>query len=295
MDVLTVWLYRFAAWFVPRLPERLGYWLFARGGDIAFFLNTRARQNYEKNLRHVLGPDVPPVTFREITRRACQNLIKNYFDLFRLPHLRRDQIWAQLDQVQGLEFVDEALRAGRGLVGGSAHLGNFNLFVYLTAAQFEGRCEIVVPVERIEPPGVFEIAVRQRAAEGLELVPSDIAGRVLIKKLKQGAVLGLAIDLDPTGSGRIIDFFGAPARLPDGAAVLAVKYQVPLILAFIRRLENNHSAVVIEPPLALEHTGDLAKDTLCALEQIVARMEHWIRQYPEQWLMFRPVWESDKS
>jgi KDO2-lipid IV(A) lauroyltransferase len=133
-----------------------------------------------------------------------------------------------------------------------------------------------------------------RAAQGIELVPGDGAGRVLIKKLRAGAVLGLAIDLDPTHSGPIVNFFGAPAQLPDGAAVLAVKYDAPLILGFSRWVDNNKCVVTIEPPLELERTGDLAKDTRAAVEKIVARLEFWIRQYPEQWLMFQPVWESDK-
>lgn len=75
---------------------------------------------------------------------------------------------------------------------------------------------------------------------------------------------------------------------------MAVKYNAPLILGFIRRLDNNQCAVTIEPPLELERTGDLSRDTRAAVEKIVARLEFWIRQYPEQWLMFQPVWEEDK-
>jgi KDO2-lipid IV(A) lauroyltransferase len=294
MDKLTLWLYRLAIWFVPRLPERFGYWLFARVGDCAFFLNTGARRTYEKNLAHVLGADAPPRESKRITRKALQNLMKNYFDLFRVHRLSADQIWAQLDSVTGLEHLDQAIALGKGIAGGSAHFGNFNLFVHLTALYFQGKHPIVVPVERLKNPGVFDLVTRQRAAQGIELVPSDQAARVLLKKLRSGAILGLAIDLDPTRSGPVVNFFGAPAQLPDGAAALAVKFQAPLILAFIRRLDNNKCAVTIEPPMELERTGDLARDTRAALEKIVARMEYWIRQYPEQWILFSPVWEEDK-
>jgi KDO2-lipid IV(A) lauroyltransferase len=168
------------------------------------------------------------------------------------------------------------------------------MFVHLTAVHLHKQHQVVVPVERLKPDAVFEIVTRQRAAQGIELVPADVAGRVLLKKLRSGAVLGLAIDLDPTHSGPVVDFFGAPAQLPDGAAVLAVKFNAPLILAFNRRLANNKCAVVIEPPLELERTGDLQADARAAVEKIARRMEFWIRQYPEQWLLFTPVWQQDQ-
>ncbi len=294
MDTLIFWLYRFAIWVTPLLPERFGYGLFALFGEIAFYLNTGARRAYMKNLRHVLGADAPPAEYNRITRHALRNLLKNYFDLFRAHRLTEAQVWAQLESVEGLEHLDNAVALGKGVAGGSAHFGNFNMFVSLTALHFKGKHEIIVPVERIKPENVFALVTKQRATQGIELIPSDQAARTILKKLRSGAVLGLAIDLDPTHTGPIVNFFGAPAQLPDGAAALAVKFHAPLILGFIRRLDNNKCTVTIEPPLELERTGDLAQDTRAAVEKIVARMEFWIRQYPEQWIMFSPVWQEDK-
>lgn len=295
MDALTLWLYRFAVWFVPLLPERFGYWLFARGGDIAFYLNLGTRRAYEKNLVHVLGPDAPRSQVARTAQKALRNTMKNYFDLFRSHRLTEAHVWAQLESLTGMEHLDNAIALGKGVAGGSAHFGNFNMFVHLAALHFKDKHEIIVPVERINPPAVFELLTRQRASQGIELVPSDTGGRLILKKLRAGAVLGLAVDLDPTHSGPVVNFFGAPAQLPDGAAALAVKYNAPLILGFIRRLDNNKCVVTIEPPLELERTGDLGRDTRAAVEKIVARMEFWIRQYPEQWLMFQPAWEEDKQ
>jgi len=292
--VFTIALYRFAIWFVPLLPERFGYWLFARFGDIAFFLNTNARKTYNKNLKHIIGADAPPSEYNRIARKALQNLLKNYFDLFRGHQLTAEQLYAQVESVEGLEHLDTAIARGKGIVGGSAHFGNFNLFVHLAAVHLKTQHEVVVPVERVRPEHVFELLVKLRAAQGIHIIPVDTAGRTLIKKLREGAILGLAIDLDVTHTGPIVNFFGAPARLPDGAAALAVKYDAPLVLGFIRRLDNNKVAVVVEPPLELESTGDLVQDTLNVVQKIVARMEYWIKKYPEQWILFQPVWEEDR-
>ncbi len=292
--MLNLWLYQLATWLVPQLPERFGYWLFARIGDIAYVFGGQARANYQKNLRHVVGPNLERREFERLTRKAFQNLLKNYYDLFRGHRLTEAQVYAQLESVQGLEYLDAAVAREKGVAGGTAHFGNFNMFLHLTAVYLKRKVEVVVPVERIKPESVFQIVSRQRAAQGIELVPVEQAARVLIKKLRAGAVLGLAIDRDITRSGPIIDFFGAPAQLPDGAAALALKYDAPLVLAFVRRLENNKCAVVIEPPLPLERTGDLAQDTRRGVVKIAERMEYWISRYPEQWILFQPLWESDK-
>lgn len=293
METLTVWGYRFAIWLAPRLPQQFGFWLFARLGDLAYLLNRAGRANYIKNLKHVIGRDKPQNEYNRIARRAYQNSLKNYFDLFRGHALDEQGVYAQLESAQGLEYLDQAIALGKGIAGGSAHFGNFNMFVHLTAVHLHKQHEVVVPVERLKPEAVFEIVTRQRAAQGIELVPSDTAGRVLLKKLRAGAILGLAIDLDPTHTGPVVNFFDAPAQLPDGAAVLALKFNAPLILAFNRRLDNNKCAVVIEPPLELERTGDLQADSRAAVEKIARRMEFWIRQYPEQWILFSPVWQED--
>lgn len=293
--MLTLLYYRAAIGLAPLLPERFGYWLFARFGDLAFWFARGARRAYQQNLRHVLGASTPQTELDRITRRAFQNLLKNYFDLFREHNLTDAEVYAQLESVSGLEQLDKAMTLGRGIVGGSPHFGNFNMFVRLAALHFKREREIMVPVERIKPAAVFALLTRQRAAQGIELVPADQAARALVKALRAGGVLGLALDLDVTHTGPVVPFFGAPAQLPEGAAALAVKYNAPLILAFIRRLDNNKSVVVVEPPLALERTGNLAQDTLRGMSKIVERMEEWIRRYPEQWILFSPVWESDKE
>lgn len=291
---LSFWLYRLALWLVPLLPERFGYWLFALIGDLYLYVNARARQIYFNNLNRILGVDSQQIERRRIARQAARNLGKNYFDLFRGHRLSGERLMSEVQELSGAHHLEAAIAAGKGIVGGSAHFGNFNMFVYLASVYMQNKSPVIVPVERLRPARVFDLLSKLRASQGITVVPADAAGRVIIKKLREGALIGLALDYDVTGSGQVMDFFGAPARLPDGAAALAVKYNAPLLIGFIRRLDNNKCAVVIEAPLEIERTGDLALDTRTTLSRIIGRMEVWIRRYPEQWLMFQPIWEEDK-
>ncbi len=284
-------LYYLATLLVPLLPEWLGYWLCDRLGDLAFLFARRYRVNYLANLRHAL-PDAEPARLRQVTHQAFQNLMKNYYDLFRSHRLTPDQLRSQLEEIIGFEHIEKALAEGRGMIAGSAHIGNFNLFVLLAGLYLKEQRDIVVPVERIEPEQYYELVKRQRASQGVEIVPVDQAARTLVKMVRSGDIVGLALDLDVTHTGPIVDFFGAPAQLPDGAVALALKYKSPFILGYARRLPNNKCIAIIEPPIEFETTGDLAKDTRAGMEKVIKVLERWICEHPEQWILFQRIWKD---
>jgi lauroyl/myristoyl acyltransferase len=290
---MKYYFFRFAGWLCPRLPTRFGYWLFARFGDLMFLFTAPTQTAYFFNLRRVLGDNATPAQTNALARRAFQNLLKNYFDLFRGHALTPEEIRAQLASVQGMEHLENALRQGKGVIAGSAHFGAWDLFIHLAAIHLQTR--VVVPNERIKPEKLFQYILNLRQSTGIEMVPLDIAPRALIKALRAGQIAGLAYDRDITKTGPRVNFFGAPAQMPDGAAQLALKYDAPVIIAFAVRGPDNRSQVFIEPPLAFTKTGDTPRDIRDGVQQLANVMEKYIRQYPDQWLMFQEIWDDGNS
>jgi KDO2-lipid IV(A) lauroyltransferase len=267
----------------------VGYWLFARFGDGMFVFTAQSQTTYFSNLRRVLGDDATPAQTNALARRAFQNLLKNYFDLFRGPSLSHAEIRAQLAAVHGMEHLENALKSSKGVIAGSAHFGAWDLFIHLTAIHLKTR--VVVPNERIKPEKLFQYILRLRNSQGIEMVPLDIAPRALIKALRAGQIAGLAYDRDITKTGPVVNFFGAPAQMPDGAVQLALKFDAPVIIAFAVRCPDNRSEVFIEPPLQFEKTGDTPRDIRDGVQKLANVMEKYIRQYPDQWLMFQKIWD----
>lgn len=290
---MKYYLFRLAGWICPRLPVRFGYWLFARLGDLLFFLTAKHQKAYFANLRRVLGNSVTPRERDAIARRAFQNLLKNYFDLLRGHRLTPEEIRAQLADVHGIEHLENVMKQGKGMIGGSAHFGAWDLFIHLAAVHLNTR--VVVPNERLQPEKLFRYVQRLRASQGIEIVPLDVAPRALIKALRAGQMVGLAYDRDLTQTGPLVNFFGEPTRIPDGAVQLALKYNVPVLVAFAVRRPDNRSEVFIEPPLEFERTGDLSRDIQNGVQKLASVMEKYIRQYPDQWLMFQPIWDNHRG
>ncbi len=287
-SVMAYYFYRLAGWVCPFLPPRFGYWLFARFGDLMFLFTARRQQTYFYNLRRVLGDQASPAQVNAVARRAFRNLLKNYFDLFRWHKITKEKVRERLAGLHGFEHLEHAMKQGKGVIAGSGHFGAWDLVIHLAAAYLE--TEIVVPNERIQPEKLFRYILALRQSQGIEIMPLDLAPRALIKALREKKMIGLAYDRDLTQTGPLVDFFGTPTQMPDGAVQLSLKYGAPVIVGFSIRQPDNRSVVYIEPPLEFAKTGDTPHDIQVGVQRIAAVLEKYIRQYPDQWLMFQKIW-----
>jgi KDO2-lipid IV(A) lauroyltransferase len=287
---MRYYLFRLAGLICPRLPARWGYWLFARLGDLAYWFTFKNQTTYRYNLRRVLGDDASPAQMNAVARRAYQNLLKNYFDLFRAHGLTKEKIAKQLAGVHGMEHFENAMKLGKGVIAGSGHFGAWDMVIQLAAVYLNTR--IVVPNERIQPEKLFRYILNLRQSQGIDMVSLDVAPRALIKALRDKQIAGLAYDRDITRTGPIVDFLGKPAQMPDGAVQLALKYGAPVIIGFAVRQPDNRSIVYIEPPVEIAKTGEMAHDIRTGVQKLADIMAKYYRQYPDQWLMFQKIWDE---
>jgi len=286
----TIWsyyLYRFAGAAVPKLPRRFGYWFFERLGDLVFLLSRPSREAVEDNVEHVLGTASSAKHRQQVVRSIFRHQAKNYCDLFRLSSLSESRI-KQLVTIHGLPHLESGLSSGHGVVIVTLHLGNVDLVGQGLSVR---GYPVTAVAEHLKPEPLYRYICSLRASKGIQLVPSDSVLRSVFRALDWGQVVGLAADRDTTQSGVVTDFFGAPARLPDGYLQLALRTGAALVPAFgLRRPDNSFSAH-IEPAIHLESTGNLRDDVRSSFGRVMPILEHYIATYLEQWVMFQPVWQ----
>ena len=288
---MIYYLYRLAGFLVPLVPLRLGYWVVARLGGLFYQLSLEARANVRDNVTHVLGEDASAAEVERVTRETFRYIALNYYDLLRVPALTPAEI-ERVVRVEGWGNVERALAAGKGLIMVSAHFGNIEIVLHILL--FRG-ISVTIPVERVQPEILFQYICRVRTSKGLRLIPIDGPLLELFRALRRGEIAGLAADRDITRSGLMVDFFGAPARLPDGHVQLALRTGTPIVMGFSQRLPDNTFAARFEPPLELENTGDRERDIRVGLEKVVAIMERYIARHPEQWAIVVPIWQSGQG
>jgi KDO2-lipid IV(A) lauroyltransferase len=189
--------------------------------------------------------------------------------------------------VSGWENLTRALDLGRGAILFAPHVGNVD--IVLQVAVIRG-IPTVGPVERTEPERLFRYTRSIRESHGVKLIPSDGPMLGLFRALRRGEVVGLAADRDTTASGRMIDFFGAPARMPEGTVRVAMLSGAPLLSACASRQPDDSILMEIGPPLELPQTGDQEADLQAGVEMVAATIERHIAKYPDQWLVAVQIW-----
>lgn len=285
-DFVTYAVYRSLGGLVGRFPPRFGYWFASQVGWLLYLASPRLKCALADNIRHAVGLDGDEPEVQSLVRRACVNIAKGHYDLFRVGRMTPDEIEATV-QVEGWEHLGRALAEGGGAIFFSAHFGNVDLVMQVTCAR---GVPTTAPVEHTRPERLFQYARSLRESHGMKLIPADGPMMGLYRALKRGELVGLAADRDSTNSGRVIKFFGVPARLPDGAVRVALRTGAPLMPVFAARLPDNSFLVQIEAPLELRRTGDGDADVEAGMKLVVAAMERHIGKHPEQWLVAQPIW-----
>jgi len=285
----TYYLLRIASAVVWLVPPRLAYWLCSVIGGVVFSLNHSVRDAVLDNLRHVL-PKATHRQRRQIARRIVRNVVKNYYDLLRLPHMKVSDLERTIT-LQGGEYMDQALAQGRGLIITSGHIGNFSIVAQLAAAR---GYKVTIIAEDIEPPKLYDYVNHLRERFGLRMIKLGSAQALTIYRiLKNNEILMLATDRDVANDGVPTIFFDALADMPPGPITLALRLNTPLVHGYTYRKPDSTSFVELAPPMELVRTGDRDLDLKINMRKMAQILEEQILRNPSQWGVLQKIWDKD--
>ncbi len=245
------------------------------------------------NLRQVLGPEVGEEQLHLTVRRVFRDTARTYYELWHLVARGEKAISAAVHFPAGsLARVEEALQQGRGVIVVGSHVGNFDLGILALAASepMRGRVVQVLGLGE-EPAGGFALMDRMRTQAGIEMTPVTVpALRQAIRHLRAGGVVLTGVDRPVRETLPEVEFFGRLAPLPTGHIRLALRTDVPVLVANMYRTPEGRNVASICAPLEMIRTGDPGEELQINLRRVTELLEAHIRAYPDQWKMFVPVW-----
>jgi lauroyl/myristoyl acyltransferase len=214
-----------------------------------------------------------------------------WLEMFRLPHARTAEVEANIDVV-GYEHIEAGLAAGRGVILALPHLGGWE-YAGVWVVKAKGN-RLLVVVEPVEPPELFEWFVRVRAAMGMDVVAlGPEAASASLRALRDNWLLALVCDRDLRGDGVEVEFFGEKTTMPAGPAMLALRGGAVIVpVAVYFRPQGGHHAVV-RPPLDTTRRGSLRDDVARITQDLAREFEGLIAAEPQQWHLLQPNWPSD--
>ena len=278
------WLHRLVAPLARVAPLWFAYAVASFIGWLAFFVFPDKRANAVRNMAGVLGGGAEPREVRNLAHRAFVNYAKYLIDMMRLTGVSPEELERHVT-ITGWENFLDARDDGAGLIFFGGHIGNSDL----AAAILAGRgFPVNVIAEPLQPPRWDDMVQAARRAVGLKVIPLRSNAIQFLRVLRQKEILALLIDR-PEEDGVAVRFFGRTTTVPAGAAALALRANAQILGAYIVR-SGNQWVAHISPAIPQPETGDPRRDLEALMQSLFDWLEQAIRQHPDQWFMFRPMW-----
>jgi KDO2-lipid IV(A) lauroyltransferase len=281
-------LWRVVTAVVGRLPPRASYAIAFGIGSAAYYTWPRGRRSMHRNYRRVLrGASTAEV--RRVARRSLVNYCCYLADFVRFPSLSPELLAQSVRGDASFKALDIALERGHGAVVVCMHFGNWDLGAGAAAAR---GYPLTVVAETFSDPRLDAMVVGSRTRLGMQVVKMEQAGPSLIRALKQNGLLALLIDRPVPGDGVKVQFFGEEVEVPAGPARLALRTGAMVVPAAFARIAPNELAVTTLAEFGIDTlaNGDRPHDVQTLTQAIMDAHERFIRQYPDQWYMFREMW-----
>lgn len=251
------------------------------GGAIGWLmwkLPNRSREVARVNLAKCF-PELSAAEQQALLGRSLQQIGKAFTESACAWIWPADKTLRLVKEVEGLEVLEQALASGKGVVGITSHLGNWEVLNHFYCAQ----CKPIIFYRPPKLKAVDDLLQRQRVQLGNKVAPSTREGIIsVIKEVRRGGAVGIPADPEPSeGAGVFVPFLGTqaltskfvPGMLTGGKAV-------GVFLHALRLEDGSGYKVIIEaaPPAMYDEDVEVA---VAAMSDVIGR---YVRTWPSQYM-----------
>lgn len=281
-------LYRIGQVLVLILPIRFSYWLASRIADIHYYTSKKDRGLLVNNLKNVFGKDDKKT--RYTAKLILRNFGKYLVEFLRFSKMGKGYIEKYV-KTEGVDNFKRALRANKGALAFSAHLGNWEWGAAIIA-------QLGYPISVIalahKDKNVNNLFINQRAIIGVKNIALGGSVRKSRELLAKNEIIAILSDRDFSNNSVPVNFFGKTAFMPIGTAIFAIKSGCPLLPTFIVREKDDTHKLIVEKPLEFNISRNNKEDIRNIMQLVASTIEKYVRLYPEQWFMFDNPWKKNE-
>src|SRR5207245_3800640 len=163
----SYWTLRAGEWIAMRLPRPVGL----RAGEV--FLRFQMWRSPEQravvaaNMAQVLGHPVDSPLVRVATEECFRLYGRYWYETFALRSMPPEEVNRRFT-IDGIEHIDGALEAGRGVIIALPHMGNWDAAGHWLCVN---GYRMTAVAEELKPQEVFDLFLRHRRALGMGIVP----------------------------------------------------------------------------------------------------------------------------
>ncbi len=260
-------------------------------GNIFYLAPARYRRVALESLA-IAFPNKPAKERKKIAKDSIVMMMQSGLEL--LFCVRNHKIFDNI-RFEGKQYLDEAFKRNKGVVGVTAHFGNFPMMT----AKFANSGYTVNAIARpMRDPQAGDYIYDLRKGFGIKTIfsyPRKVVVGDTIKALRNNELVLIQMDQNFGTGGVWVDFFGKLAATPVGPIVFALRTGAALLPVFMVREGFGRHCIKILPPCELEKTDNTDETVLLNAIKITKTIEQWVRNYPEHWGWIHRRWKSRPS
>ncbi len=269
------------------LPRRTGISVARCLAMFFYWASGKHRNNTIRHLTLAFGDEKSGREIRRISRNVFRHLAAAGVDAVRIPIFIRQGMDRYI-KAENLHYFEEAFGEGNGMILLTAHFGNWELLgAWLTWKGYPLR----VVGKPLTNPRLNDLILQIRNQAGYINIARGIETREILRALKQGCPLGMLIDQDTRVKGVYVDFFGKKAYTPVGPVLLARRFNIPIVFAFMHLEKDLSYHIEFLPPMKVSDSGDPEADLIADIQKCSDMVEQVIRKHPEQWVWIHRRWK----
>jgi KDO2-lipid IV(A) lauroyltransferase len=234
-----------------------------------------------------------------LTRKTFQNYGQYLLDYMVMHRLRPSNKDRWVEEEVGVDYMTDALTAGKGVICITPHLGNWEIGGLLFSFR-GGKLNVLTLDERdLDTRSYREEMRRRRGIKNLYINPKDDSPMAIldaVKALRRNEIVAMLGDRIESQKTMVFDFFGRKTPFPIGVAILAMATGAPVLPVFVVMERNRKYKGIIDAPVHFNPPSREDREAVVreGMERLVRKFEAYIEKYPDQWYNFYPYWSDER-
>lgn len=205
-------------------------------GSGLYLIDRRHRERALANLRRSF-PELSEKQREKLARRSMQQMVMLFVEVLFTTRLIRLDTWTRYVELENFRDVMEMLlRRERGLVLLTGHYGNWEILGYVLATLGFETVSIARPLDN---PYVSRFLFDVREKTGQKIIAKKGATPEVQAALDQHGAVGFIADQNAGSKGVFVDFFGRKASTYKSIGLVAMEYEVPVVIGYARRMNDS--------------------------------------------------------
>ncbi len=226
-----------------------------------------------------------------VAEKGLQNMFMIGVEVLHTTRLVRIDTWRKYVELDNFrEPLQLLMTRNQGAIMLTGHYGNWEILGYVLATLGFESTAVARPLDN---PYINEWMFGVRERQGQKIVGKKGMTAEISQLLAGGGVIGFVADQNAGSKGIFVDFFGRKASTYKSIGLLAMEYDVPVVIGYARRIDGKFRFLLGTQDIIWPKDWKDNSDPLRYITQRYTKaIEQFVSDDPSQYLWAHRRWKT---